>query len=156
MNDTAGMRHLPDGPDGLLGKIVGEFCPRFSPEGRLIYAGTTDGVPAQPNAEMFDQLGLVLDSTDKLPDAAVYDSGKGRLILFDAAASRGPITPKRRGELKRLFYPTPLYLIFVTVFTDRAALGAHLCDLAWGTEVWLAGEPNHLIHLNGNTLSPPR
>lgn len=31
-----------------------------------------------------------------------------------------------------------------------------LLALAWETEVWIADEPDHMIHLNGNRFMGPR
>ena len=70
--------------------------------------------------------------------------------------SHGPVNPKRRQELKELFYgSTAAGLVFVTAFVDRRAMLKYLNDISWETEVWIAESPTHLIHFNGERFLGP-
>ena len=40
-------------------------------------------------------------------------------------------------------------LLYVTAFRTRKELGQHLGAISWETEVWVAEDPNHLIHFDG-------
>lgn len=44
-----------------------------------------------------------------MPDVVIYHAAKGWLLLVEAVTSHGPVNPKRRNELARLFETaTPL------------------------------------------------
>jgi len=46
--------------------------------------------------------------------------------------------------------------IYVTAFLDFKTYKKFSEDLAWETEVWLAENPDHMIHLNGDKFMGPR
>jgi hypothetical protein len=41
-------------------------------------------------------------------------------------------------------------LIFVTSFLKRTDFRKWMLDVAWETEVWIADNPDHLVHFNGH------
>lgn len=41
-------------------------------------------------------------------------------------------------------------LIFVTGFLTRTEFKKWMFDVAWETEVWIADNPDHLVHFNGH------
>jgi hypothetical protein len=46
--------------------------------------------------------------------------------------------------------------IYVTAFSDIKTYKKFAADLAWETEVWIADNPDHMIHLNGDKFLGPR
>jgi len=72
-----------------------------------------------------------------------------------ATTSHGPVNPKRRHELKRLFAGSTAGLVFVTAFRDRHAMLKYLGDFSRETEVWVVDFPTHLIHFNGERFLGP-
>lgn len=46
--------------------------------------------------------------------------------------------------------------IFVTAFLDFKTYKKFSDSLAWETEVWLAEDADHMIHLNGDKFMGPR
>lgn len=85
----------------------------------------------------------------------VHFSEKNWLVLIEAVTSHGPINPKRHGELKKLFKTSTAPLVFVTAFSDRHALNRYIAEIAWETEVWVADNPTHMIHFNGERFLGP-
>ena len=69
--------------------------------------------------------------------------------------SHGPVDPKRYQELRKLFGASTAGLIFVTTFVDRKGLARYVEKIAWETEVWVAEDPDHLIHFNGDRFLGP-
>lgn len=53
-------------------------------------------------------------------------------------------------ELKKMLKDCKAELIFVTSFLTRAEFKKWMLDIAWGTEVWIAENPDHLVHFNGH------
>jgi type II restriction enzyme len=136
--------------------IIKEFAPRFAPGAILLYLGDTALKALLREEERLRALGLRLDAHGKLPDVILLDEKRGWLYLVEAVASHGPVSPKRAAELRELFAPSTLALIFVTAFSDFVEFRKHVRDIAWETEVWVAEFPDHLIHYNGDRFMGPR
>jgi hypothetical protein len=90
-----------------------------------------------------------------MPDVVVHFTKQNWLVLIDAVTSHGPVSPKRLTELKNLFADCQAGLVFVTAFLDRRRLRKYLGEIAWETEVWIADEPDHMIHFNGERFLGP-
>jgi hypothetical protein len=100
-------------------------------------------------------LGVVIAPSAKMPDVVVHDTARDWLILIEAVSTAGTIDGKRRKELKELFRECRAGLIFVTAFENRGAMQAFLPQISWETEVWIAENPDHLIHFNGERYLGP-
>jgi adenine-specific DNA-methyltransferase len=146
----------PGGQNVLIGKIVHEFCPRFTPGGVLLYVGDAKKKWAHFDVSAFTSLGISVGEHGKMPDVVVHHAAKEWLVLVEAVTSHGPVNPKRRAELETLFRGASAGLVFVTAFLTRKDMVRYLRDISWETEVWLAESPSHLIHFNGERfLGPP-
>lgn len=77
------------------------------------------------------------------------------LLLIEAVTSAGPVDGKRRKELKALFAGCKAGLVFVTAFETRRAMQSFLSQIAWESEVWIAEDPEHMIHFNGERFLGP-
>jgi hypothetical protein len=77
------------------------------------------------------------------------------LLLIEAVTSAGPVDGKRRKELKELFAGCTAGLVFVTAFKNRRAMQSFLSHIAWESEVWIADDPDHMIHFNGERFLGP-
>lgn len=146
----------------LHADIVHEFCSRFiGAGGRLLYIGDTAGSRNEGGKLMFlesdylKSLGVPLLSHDKLPDVVVYDEDKEWLFLIEAVTSHGPVSPKRWIELEEVFKDCTVGLVYVTAFPDRAEFQKNAANVAWETEVWIADNPDHMIHFNGDRFLGP-
>jgi adenine-specific DNA-methyltransferase len=147
----------------LHADIVHEFCSRFvGAKGRLLYIGDTassrneGGKLMFLEAEYLQTLGVPPMSHDKLPDVVVYDEDRKWLFLIEAVTSHGPVSPKRWIELEEAFKDCNVSLVYVTAFPDRAEFRKNAADIAWETEVWIADNPDHMIHFNGDRFLGPR
>lgn len=146
----------------LHADIVHEFCSRFIGEnGRLLYIGDTassrkeGGKLMYLEADYLQGLGVSPMSHDKLPDVVVYDEKRKWLFLIEAVTSHGPVSPKRWIELEHAFKDCTVGLVYVTAFPDRAEFRRNAADIAWETEVWIADNPDHMIHFNGDRFLGP-
>jgi hypothetical protein len=57
--------------------------------------------------------------------------------------------------LKNLFATNKTGLVIVICFLSWKGLLKHFENIAWGTDVWVADVPDHMIHLNGERLFGP-
>lgn len=146
----------------LHADIVHEFCSRFvGKAGKLLYIGDTASSRNEGGKLMFLEadylvsLGVPPLSHDKLPDVVVYDESRKWLFLIEAVTSHGPVSPKRWVELEEAFKNSKVDLVYVTAFPDRAEFRKNAADIAWETEVWIADNPDHMIHFNGDRFLGP-
>jgi len=145
----------PGGQNVLVKQVIEEFCPRFTPGGRPLYVGDTGKKWAYLDEPALARLGVKLERHGKMPDVIIQHRRKGWLVLIEAVAGHGPVTPKRRRELAELFGAARAGLVFVSAFLSRRAMLRYLHQIAWGTEVWVAETPSHLIHFNGERFLGP-
>ncbi|MBN3924648.1 MAG: Eco57I restriction-modification methylase domain-containing protein [Nostoc sp. NMS4] len=142
----------PGGQNILIEKIINDFAPRFTPNGKLIYIGDTDEKFAHFDEAALADLGVNIDSHGKMPDVIIHFTANNWLVLIEAVTSHGPINPKRKKELEVLFQGVQIPVVMVTTFISRKAMVAYLPEIAWETDVWVAEDSTHLIHFNGEYL----
>jgi len=145
----------PGGQNVLLEKIIDEFCSRFIPLGSVAYVGDTDDKFVYIDRDLLKDLNVAIESHGKMPDVVVYHRKKNWLVLIEAVTTHGPVNPKRRNELKKLFKGCKAALVFITAFLNRKSMLKYLDEISWETEVWVAESPSHLIHFNGERFLGP-
>lgn len=139
----------------LIKDIITEFGPRFSPNSLLLYVGDTGSKYGFFDIESFKKLNIELDAHGKLPDVVIYNNEKNWLLLIESVTSHGPVDNKRYNELTNLFKNAKAGLVFISAFPDRKTFTRFNNDLAWETDVWIADNPTHMIHLNGSRFLGP-
>lgn len=145
----------PGGQNPLIKAIIEDFCPAFAPGGEVLYIGDTENKFVHLEAAGLAALGVTLDSASKIPDVMVHDVKRNWLLLIEAVTSAGPVDGKRRKELKDLFAGCKAGLVFVTAFETRRTMQSFVSHIAWESEVWIAEEPDHMIHFNGERFLGP-
>ena len=145
----------PGGQNPLIKAIIEQFCPALAPGGVVIYIGDTENKFVHLAAEDLKSLGVTLDSAAKIPDVIVHHTAKNWLLLIEAVTSAGPVDGKRRKELKELFAGCRAGLVFVTAFETRRNMRSFVSHIAWESEVWIAEDPDHMIHFNGERFLGP-
>ena len=145
----------PGGQNPLIKSIVELFCPAFAPGGTVIYIGDTENKFIHLDSDCLAELGVKLDSPAKIPDVIVHHQVKNWLLLIEAVTSAGPVDGKRRKELKELFTGCTAGLVFVTAFESRRTMQSFISQIAWESEVWIAEDPDHMIHFNGERFLGP-
>ena len=130
-------------------------APRWSPGAALLGIRDTRRNVVHLNAKSLATLGVTLGSAAKPPDVIVHHKAKNRLLLIEAVTSAGPVDGKRRKELKNLFAGCKAGLVFVTAFENRRTMQTFVSHIAWESEVWIAEDPDHMIHFNGERFLGP-
>ncbi|MEJ8738444.1 BsuBI/PstI family type II restriction endonuclease [Erysipelotrichaceae bacterium HCN-30851] len=136
--------------------IIEDFGQIFAPGSEVIYIGDTQDKFLYKNEEMLKQLNINLLDDMKLPDIILYMKDKNWLFFIEAVTSVGPMTPARVHEIKSYCKDTSAGLIFVTAFMNFKTYKKFMNEIAWDTEVWIAENPEHMIHLNGDRFLGPR
>ncbi len=140
----------------LIREIVESFAPRYTPGGVVLYVGDTADKSAFRDDEALAGLGVRLAEGAKTPDVVIHYPKEDWLVLVEAVTSHGPIDARRRGDLSVLFANAQVAgHVYVTAFLTRTDMTRWLADISWETEVWVAEEPDHLIHFDGERFLGP-
>lgn len=145
----------PGGQNPLIKTVIEEFCPRFVAGGTVLYIGDAEDKFLHLDVDYLRRLGIEIPAPAKMPDVVVHDTKRNWLLLIEAVTSAGPVDGKRRKELKELFAGCKAGLVFVTAFSTRDAMRSFLTQISWETEVWIAEDPEHMIHFNGERFLGP-
>lgn len=147
---------LSAGQHNLLQKrVIEEFLPRFAKGGELLYVGDTANKTLYIQKQILERLGFKELAHGELPDVIAYDSSRNWLYLIEAVHSSGPMSEVRMLELKRIAKNCTAELVFVTAFLNKTQFKKWMLDIAWESEVWIADNPDHLIHFDGNKYLSP-
>lgn len=155
MPDGCQVALSPGGQNPLIKAIIEHFCPAFAPGGMVLYIGDTENKFVHLETAGMAALGVTLDSAAKIPDVIVHDTKRNWLLLIEAVTSAGPVDGKRRKELKDIFAGCKAGLVFVTAFENRRTMQTFVSHIAWESEVWIAEDPDHMIHFNGERFLGP-
>lgn len=148
---------LSAGPHNRIQKaVIEEFLSRFLQKPRILYLGDTAKKDLVVDQERLNALNLDLDQHDRLPDIVVVDEARGWLFLIEAVHSSNPVSPLRHLALERLVANCPLGKVFVSAFEDMDSFGKWVKKISWETEIWVASDPTHMIHYNGDRFYGPR
>lgn len=145
----------PGGQNPLIKAIIEQFCPAFAPGGVVLYIGDTENKFIHLETDGLTALGVALGPAAKIPDVIVHDTKRNWLLLIEAVTSAGPVDGKRRKELKDIFADCTAGLVFVTAFETRRTMQTFISQIAWESEVWIAEDPDHMIHFNGERFLGP-
>ena len=132
-----------------------QLGPRFAPGASVLYVGDTALKHVVYEAEELRRIGVPITEHDKLPDAVFYQAGRNWLYLIEAVTSHGPVSPKRHRELENMLKDCTAERVYVTAFHTMHAFRKYAADIAWETEVWIAENPDHMIHFNGPKFLGP-
>jgi len=145
------------GPHNELQKqIIEEFGSRFAQGSECLYVGDTAKKDLLINHEKLEELGFAISTHDKMPDVILYCEDKNWIYFIEAVTSTGPMDYKRIGEINQLTENVDAGKIFITAFLDFRTFKKFAAELAWDSEVWIADNPDHLIHFNGDRFLGPR
>lgn len=129
--------------------------PRFGKGCQILYIGDTSNKMLFIEEKILTRLNFSRGSHDELPDIITYNASKNWLYLIEAVHSSGAINEVRLLELKELTKNCPANIIYVTTFLNKPEFKKWIVEIAWETEVWIADNPDHLIHFNGHKFLGP-
>lgn len=136
--------------------IVDDFAARFAQGSMILYIGDTRDKNLFKDIKTLYEIGVQMTEHDKLPDVVLYQPDKKWVFFIEAVTSVGPMSPKRIIEIEDITKECGCGKIYVTAFPDIKTYKKFASDLAWETEVWIADNPDHMIHLNGDKFLGPR
>jgi BsuBI/PstI restriction endonuclease domain/BsuBI/PstI restriction endonuclease HTH domain len=145
----------PGNHNELQKAIIEQFLPRYGCGCEVLYIGDSSDKYLYLNREKLLKLGFPEPKHEELPDIIAFSEQQGWIYLIESVTSFGEISQIRKIELERITKKCTNPIIFVTAFPNRATYRKYCANLAWETEVWIASDPDHLIHLNGSKFLGP-
>lgn len=153
---SGGTLDFSPGNHNILQKvIIEEFLPRYGAGSEVLYVGDATDKYLLLDAEKLRELNFFDIAHGELPDVIAYSQAKNWLYLIEAVHSSGPIDEARFFLLQKLTQNCTAEIVFVTAFLTRTKFRQFVADIAWETEVWIADNPDHLIHFNGDKFLGP-
>lgn len=151
LKTTAGnlIKFSPGKHNELQVRIIKGLVPRFCSKAKLVYVGDAANKLLFEDKKLLKKLNISITLHDKLPDVVLYDEAKKHLLLIEAVTSHGPVSPKRQVELEKTLKKCNVQRIYISAFLDFHEFKRHTDNIAWETEVWIASNPDHMIHFNG-------
>ena len=139
----------------LQKEIIEEFLPRYGFGAEILYVGDTSDKYLHLEKKKLETLNFFEISHEELPDIIAYSKEKNWIYLIEAVHSSGPISELRLLQLKKLTEKCTSEIVYITAFFDRPKFRQFITEIAWETEVWIADNPNHLVHFNGDKFLGP-
>lgn len=141
--------------NNLQKAIIEGFLPRYGHGAEILYVGDTSDKYLYLEKEKLEKLNFFEISHEELPDVIAYSKIKNWLYLIEAVHSSGPISELRLIQLQKLTKGCKADIVYITAFLNRPKFRQFMADIAWETEVWIADNPDHLIHFNGDKFLGP-
>ncbi|MDP2618848.1 MAG: BsuBI/PstI family type II restriction endonuclease [Hyphomicrobiales bacterium] len=146
-------RRMAPGPSSVISKAVIEvFAVRFLRVPGVVFLSESRNKIVSRDDDLANSIGLRIRAEKNLPDIVLADLGpKHPLLVFvEVVATDGPVSKERKDALTEIAKDAGFpgeYVVFVTAYLDRsdAAFKKTVDSLAWGTFVWFASQPEHLV-----------
>lgn len=135
--------------------IIEEFLPRYGNSAEVLYVGDTSDKYLYLDKDRLEQLNFFEISHEELPDVIAYSNKNNWLYLIEAVHASGPISEIRLLQLKQLTQGCTVDIVYITAFLNKQKFRQFIAEIAWETEVWIAENPDHLIHFNGEKFLGP-
>jgi hypothetical protein len=128
--------------------IVERFGPTFLNDPRVIFLGDAARKAGYQDRIAMRELNLPIKVAVNLPDVILISPSTREMVVAEAVVSTGIIGDSRLEQLGGLTSASArlgFKVQFLTAFPTRALLRRFVDQIAWGTAVWIASEPNNLI-----------
>ncbi len=147
---------LSPGPHNVIQKaVIEQFLPRFAEGCKVLYLGDTEKKHLFIDEPALAALGLPKPSREMLPDILAYDPRRNWLFVIEAVHSSNPIGAIRHKKLQELTRDCSAGCIYVSAFENAKTFRKFVGEISWQTEVWLADNPDHVIHFDGERFLGP-
>ena len=133
----------------LQREIIQQFLPRFGFGSEVLYLGDTTDKFLYRNEEKLKDIKFFELEHEELPDIVAYSNEKNLLFLIEAVHSFGQMDEIRVKKLKEKLSDCTTQLVFISAFENKKVFRKFSDDIAWESEVWIADNPDHMIHFNG-------
>ncbi len=134
--------------NGLERAIVERLGPNFLANPSVVFLGDSARKTGYQERSVMRELNLPIKVTANLPDVILVSHSTRELVVAEAVVSTGIINDSRLTQLVELTSASArlgFTIQFLTALPSRGLLRRFVDQIAWGTAVWIASEPNNLI-----------
>ena len=133
-------------------KVLSEFVPFFVPDAQLLYIGdTSHRILWRDDAALARLRIRILSESTKLPDIILFSEEKNLVLFVEAFSSTGEMSLGRVQEISEFCdKPAKWDVAFITAFETQKKMLQVFPRISWETDIWVAENPSHLIHKDGN------
>ena len=137
--------------NNLQKAIIEVFLPLFGFGAEVLYVGDTNNKFLHLEKDALEALNFFPLEHEELPDVVAYSKEKNLLYLIEAYHTTGEWSEVRVRKVKRKLTESncTANVVFFTAFENKNLFKQKAKDIAWETEVWIADNPEHLVHFNG-------
>jgi len=129
---------LSPGNHNIIEKfIVEEIMKLESEEPHLLYLGDTKNKLKYVDYKLAEEIGIIIDPHEKLPDVIGYDKKNEIILVYEAVASSGPVDELRLKEILDIFNDSPYSLKISTVFLSELVYRKYCNNIAPKTSVYI-------------------
>ena len=130
--------------------IIEKFGPRYAAGAIVLFLSDIINEPVIFERERLEQLGVPVTIYAMLADIILYQEEEKWLYLIRVGTSFRFLSHRRLHELERLLERCTAKLIYISAFPSFAEYLRYAIYIAWGSHVWIAEIPGHMIHYNGD------
>ena len=134
--------------------VIEEFAKRYLHSPAVLWLSESGNKVISRDSELAKEIGIHIEADRNLPDIILVDTGipEPLLVFVEAVATDGPINQMRKQALLEIAAKggfNAKQVAFLTAFADRSASAFRKAssELAWGSFVWFASEPAHVVVL---------
>lgn len=157
-------RNLAPGPSSVIAQAAVEtFAVTFLANPAVLWLSESGNKVVARDDKLAAAIGLKIEADKDLPDLILVDLAPAEpLIVFvEIVATDGAVTARRQSALLKLTDAAGFkrdQIAFLTAYQDRESTGFRktVSGLAWGSFAWFASEPDQIVVLRNNQISPAR
>lgn len=153
--DGTVLKLSPGSHNRIQKSVVEQLLPRFSQGAQILYIGDTEKKILYINQNQLKELGLKELSRGMLPDIIAYEAKRNWLFIIEAVHSSNPISQLRHMKLRELTQECSAGVVYISAFENMNQFAKFSRQISWETEVWVADNPDHMIHFNGERFLGP-
>ncbi len=136
----------PGRRNSLLVDTLELLAPSHVPHALLLYMQDVTNKLFIYEHEILLGLGVPFAFHDQLADVLLYQKESNKLYFIYIVDSFGPVMQRRRDTMERWLRGCSAERVYVSVLFNRTDYSVYASFIAWGTYVWLAQIPNHIIY----------
>ncbi len=149
-------RKMAPGPSSVISKyVIEDFTRKFLKSPALLFLSESRRKVVESDDDLAKSIGLRIDAGKHLPDIILADlePDPPLFIFVEVVATGGQVTEERKEALLQIALDAGFKkenIAFLTAFLDKNDPNIYKrlsANIAWGTLVWFASEPENLIIL---------
>jgi hypothetical protein len=135
----------PQRHNSLLVDTIELFGPRYTPNAFILHLNDRANVISIHEQELLHQLGIYVPFEYFFSDIILYQEKKQAIFFIEVSTSHGIVSHQRKREIEEFLVACQLRRVYITVCHDLNDYKQSIERVAWGSYIWCAQMPNHII-----------